>query len=178
MSNQTLISTAEFEHIYEKWNKKVYQYALNKTSSTYIAEETVQRVFIKLWNNLFHKHISVDIEAQLFCIARTTLFDIVKEERKRQVSVDLKIKADAVPTPSDLYLLKEIQLRYEEIVARMPESRRKVFMMSRFDHLSYKEIAERLSITPKTVENHIALALKALKKIFLLFIFYLKYFWG
>lgn len=172
MSNQTLISVDEFEHIYEIWNKKVYQYALSKTSSTYVAEETVQRVFIKLWNNLFHKYVPLEIEAQLFCIARTTLFDIVKEERKRQVLLECKFKTDAVPTPLDLYRLKEIHSRFEQVVEQMPESRRKVFMLSRFDQLSYKEIAERLKITPKTVENHIALALKALKKVFLSFIFY------
>lgn len=167
MSNQTLISTAEFEHLYEKWNKKVYQYALGKTSSTYIAEETVQRVFIKLWNNLFQKNVHVEIEAQLFCIVRTTLLDIVKEERKRQDLLTIKVETAQVPTPSELYRLKEINERYEEVVSGMPESRRKVFMMSRFENLTYKEIAERLSITPKTVENHIALALKVLKKIFM-----------
>lgn len=166
MSNQTLISTAEFERIYEKWNRKVYQYALSKTSSTYIAEETVQRVFIKLWNNIFQKKVHVEIEAQLFCIARTTLLDIVKEERKRQDLLHIKVETDQVPTPSELYRLKELNELYEDIVSRMPESRRKVFMMSRFENLTYKEIAERLSITPKTVENHIALALKVLKKMF------------
>ncbi|QQT24276.1 sigma-70 family RNA polymerase sigma factor [Sphingobacterium spiritivorum] len=176
MSNQTLISIPEFELIFEKWNKKVYQYALSKTSSAFIAEETVQRVFIKLWDNLFHKNIAVDIEAQIFCIARTTLLDVVKEERKRQIIVEIRHMQDEVPTPSELYRLKEMNVNYKRAVERMPASRREVFLLSRLENLSYKEIADRLSISPKTVENHIALALKALKKtLFILYIiFFLK----
>jgi RNA polymerase sigma-70 factor (ECF subfamily) len=45
----------------------------------------------------------------------------------------------------------------------MPPMRRQVFMMSRMEHLSYSEIAERLAISPRTVENHIILALKYLR---------------
>jgi len=178
MPNQALTSAGDFERIYDKWNKKVYHYALNKTSSTYIAEETVQRVFIKLWGNLFRKNITIDLESQLFCIARTTLLDIVKEERKRQISVEASYPTSEIPTPSELYRLKEINDQYEKVIERMPESRRKVFLLSRSDNLTYKEIAERLSISPKTVENHIALALKVLKKtlftLTLHFLFFLK----
>lgn len=174
MSNQTLISIPEFEQIFEKWNKKVYQYALRKTSSPFIAEETVQRVFIKLWDNLFHKNVAVDIEAQVFCIARSTLLDIVKEERKRQLIRDMRPAEDKVPTPSELYRLKEMNASYKRAVERLPASRREVFLLSRLENLSYKEIAHRLSISPKTVENHIALALKALKKT--LFILYILFF--
>lgn len=170
MPKQALISNSEFEYIYEKWNKRVYHYALSKTSSTYISEEVVQRVFIKLWDNLYTKKVAVELESQLFCIARTTLLDILKEERKRQIILEEPYLQESVQTPSELYRLKEISALYERIVDGMPPSRKKIFLLSRFDNLSYKEIASRLAISPKTVENHISLALKALKKVFFLFL--------
>ncbi|WP_270090768.1 sigma-70 family RNA polymerase sigma factor [Sphingobacterium sp. SYP-B4668] len=176
MPDQTLISITDFDDVYEKWNKKVYQYALSKTSSSYIAEETVQRVFIKLWDNLFHKKVAIEIESQLFCIARTTLLDIVKEERKRKMVLETQYIQVDVPTPSELYRLKEISVHFERAVQRMPASRRRVFLLSRLENLSYKEIADRLAISPKTVENHIALALRALKKTLFLFISYIIFF--
>lgn len=176
MSNQALISISEFEYIYEKWNRKVYHYALSKTSSTYIAEETVQRVFIKLWDNLFHKKITIKIESQIFCIARTTLLDIVKEERKGQCISKSQYKTEEVQTPLELYRLKELSAHYERAIERMPKSRRRVFLLSRQENLSYKEIAERLSISPKTVENHIGLALRSLKEILFLYAVHIIFF--
>ena len=58
----THISTRnkKFESLFYTWNKKIYNYAYQKTNSSYIAEETVQRVFIKLWNNLENKKIDIN----------------------------------------------------------------------------------------------------------------------
>ena len=63
--------------------QKVYHFALSKTNSTYIAEETVQRVFIKLWHNLQTKDLDIPAEVQLFTISRSVLLDVLKEENRR-----------------------------------------------------------------------------------------------
>ncbi|UIR54747.1 sigma-70 family RNA polymerase sigma factor [Sphingobacterium sp. SRCM116780] len=171
MINHRSITKADFEQLFHTWNRKVYQYALSKTSSPYIAEETVQRVFIKLWDNLSNKQVAIKLEAQLFCITRTVLLDVIKEERRRQLAAPAQEQhLSSSPTPLDLYRLKEMQLQLDQIIEKMPEARKKVFQLSRFEQLSYKEIAQRLSITPKTVENHIHLALKVIKKAFFIFL--------
>lgn len=60
---------------------------------------------------------------------------------------------------------KEIELLVRLEVEKMPEQRKKIFMMSRFENLRNDEIAERLNITKKTVENHLNLALKHLRQV-------------
>lgn len=183
MIDKTAISKAEFASIFQSWNRKVYHYALNKTNSDYIAEETVQRVFIKLWHNLNRKQLDIKVEAQLFCISRTVLLDIVKEERRRQLALaGQPVPETNNPTPLDVYRLKEMQSELHVLIENMPEIRKKVFKLNRLDQLSYKEIAQQLSLSPKTVENHIYLALKTLKKayahLFLINLFFFIYTWG
>lgn len=171
MLNKTAISKSEFEFLFHSWNRKVYHYALSKTNSSYIAEEAVQRVFIKLWHNLNEKQVHVKIEAQIFCISRTILLDIVKEERRRQLAFAEQTRPDSNnPTPSELYSLKETQSQLHSLMDTLPPVRKKVFQLNRLDNLSYKEIAQRLSLSPKTVENHIYLALKTLKKAYTQFL--------
>ena len=65
---------------------------------------------------------------------------------------------------TDYYQLEELKRRIKEAVDALPPAYREAFVMHRFDNKSYKEIAERLDITPKTVERHINEALKYLKK--------------
>lgn len=170
MINGSTITKVAFASLFHTWNRKVYHYALSKTGSSYIAEETVQRTFIKLWDNLQHKNIVVKVEAQLFMITRSVMLDIIKEERRRQLAMSRQeTREELSPTPFDHYRLKELQEQLDQLINTMPEGRKRVFQLHRQQNLSYKQIAELLSISPKTVESHIHLALKALKKNFFFF---------
>lgn len=163
----------EFEVLFTRWNRKVYHYALSKTSDSYIAEETVQRVFIKLWNNLSKKNIDCAIESQIFTITRTVLLDIVKEEYRRKQAIDqipMFMEDAQVSIPIEI---KETESALQQIIGKMPPMRKLVFQLSRFEQLNYQEIAEKLKISPRTVENHISLALKMIRKSFSNFLFLL-----
>lgn len=167
MYNPSNSQDVNFDDLFHKWNRKVYNYAFSKTSSTFIAEETVQRVFIKLWKNIQLTKVNISIEAQLFVITKSILLDVLKEENRRNVNQNnVHLKKETVYTPLDLYQAKEISSDIINQIDKMPPVRREVFKLSRFEELNYKEIAERLSITTKTVENHINLALKELRRIF------------
>ena len=179
MASKSSFNTNKFEDLFRRWNRKVYHFALSKTNSTYIAEETVQRVFIKLWHNLNHKKININLEAQLFTISRSVLLDIIKEETRRRNAMH-KIEPVLFDIHNtDLLEYKELENQLETLISRMPNIRQTVFRMSRMEQLNYQEIADQLSISKRTVENHIALALKTIRKsfsnfmiIFLLLIFH------
>lgn len=156
----------EFERLFQQWNRKVYHYAFSKTKSTYIAEETVQRVFIKLWQNITQKNVSSSIDSQVFTITRTTLLDILKEEYRRKHAMERFPQASHTPHGLAELERKETEGKVEELIDQLPHMRKLVFKLSRFEQLNYKEIAERLHISPRSVENHIALALKTLRKSF------------
>lgn len=154
-----------FEDLFRKWSRQVYAYAWEFTKSAYLAEETVQRVFLKLWKNLQAGKTDIPAAAQIRCISRSVIIDLLREQTRRNNLQTIAPGGEtAVNATDESFNAKELLVRIEAQVAAMPEMRRKVFTMSRFEELSHREIAERLSLSVKTVENHISVALKTLRK--------------
>ncbi|NII25285.1 sigma-70 family RNA polymerase sigma factor [Pseudoflavitalea sp. X16] len=155
-----------FEQVFHEYHEKLYFYVLHKTNSSWLAEETVQLTFIKLWQYRATLNESLELSPQLFRIANTTLIDLLRKQHHADrlagkagyrseslVANDLSAQLDAA----------ELAQRVQGAIRRMPLARRKVFEMSRLRGMSYREIAAELSLSVKTVENHIAHALKQLR---------------
>jgi len=139
----------------------VYGYFLKKTASDDLAEELTQLAFIKLWR--FKHTLTEDfpLDVQLFKIAKTTLLDYFKklanDERNLKIySADLTYKI------AEQSLQFDINKQLEVVLNCLPPTRKQVFVLNRVHGYSYKEIAEKLSISPRTVEKHISLAIKQL----------------
>ncbi|WP_052266332.1 RNA polymerase sigma factor [Pedobacter kyungheensis] len=152
-----------FQTVYSLFNQKLYAYILKKTNSAYMAEEVVQLTFIRLWEKRETLSAEYNLSTQIFRIAGTILIDQLRKEAvsKKHLSVveeDFVLKTDT-EQPEMLHAL-------EQAIEQMAPVRKKVFKMSKVDGYSYKEIAEMLSISPKTVENHISQALKQLRAAF------------
>lgn len=160
-----------FELVYKKHHEKLYFYILKKTSSNYIAEEIVQLAFIKLWK--YRQNLSSDIplESQIFRIAKTTLIDHLRKNATQRSLIEKY--NDIIPIEYEnimsSLLKKEMGERISIVVENMPPIRKKVFKLSREAGLSHKEIASKLALTPKNVENHITKAIKQLKKALFIF---------
>ncbi len=110
----------------------------------------------------------MSLSRQLFRIAKTTLIDILrKEETNRRMMAELS-RSLLIPNSREAgesFAESELKNRIFKGVMQMPAMRRKIFKMSRFNGMSYKEIAAELSLSVKTVENHISRAIKQLQEI-------------
>lgn len=152
-----------FETVYTQYHAKLYQYIYSRTQSSYLAQEVVQLAFIKLWECRDKLTDELTLDIQLFRIAKTVLIDQLRKEKVKLKYVDA-ISHTAVHLyednrASDRDDLKHVYDRLENL----PPVRKKVFKLSRMQGLSYKQIADQLSISPKTVENHISKAIKQLR---------------
>jgi RNA polymerase sigma-70 factor (family 1) len=162
-----------FGEIYNEFHQRVYFFVLAKTRSHYLAEEATQLTFIKLWNYRHKLDITLSLSLQLFQIAKTTLIDLLRKEGNRaKLSIVKNQDQSAVNTITERFETKELQTQIKQEVQKMPPVRKKVFELSRYESKSYKEIAKILSLSEKTVENHISLALKQLRRFITLFLFY------
>jgi RNA polymerase sigma-70 factor (ECF subfamily) len=150
-----------FRSVYRLYNQKLYAYILKKTNSEYMAEEVVQLTFIRLWEKRKNLSAEYSISAQIFKMAGTILIDQLRKEAISQKHLSIVETESAQPGAQDLDL--EI---LEQAIEQMAPVRKKVFKLSKLDGYSYKEIAELLSISPKTVENHMSKALKQLRAAF------------
>lgn len=157
-----------FHDFYFEQHAKLYHYILRYTRSEWLAEETVQMSFVKLWESRETLSASYSLSTQLFRIAKSTVIDLLRKRavRKTEHLPDLEdshhISPDAVVQPRPE--IKD-ELEYvRTVIRRMPQVQQQVFSYSRIDGFSHKEIAEKLSISVKTVETHITRAVKHLRK--------------
>lgn len=157
-----------FKMIYQQYHTKLYFYVLKCTHSAYLSEETVQLSFILLWEKREKLSTNYNISVQLFRIAKSVMTDLLRKQQVRNRHTETLIRE----TPdwhmeTDLTVKEELTRVYNSIEQLSP-IRRNVFKLSRFEGLPHKEIAKQLSISPKTVENHIVRAIRQLKDSLLL----------
>lgn len=131
------------------------------------AEELTQDIFVKLWEN--RKNIDLDkpFNAYLFTIARNITYNYLKHQlvHKSYVNDYLSTNNDIDNQTEEIFFAKEINLLIEMTVEKMPSRRRDIFVCSRVKGLSNSEIAEKLNISKKTVENQLSLALKEIRDV-------------
>ena len=172
----TLISIADiksgeessFTAVFNQYYTRVYYYFYKKTRSPESAGELTQLTFIKLWQ--FRHTLSEDLSfnGQLFHIASTTLIDYLRRQntqRKKflQLSEKTARAAENVPAPASAGFEENDYLH--SLTSTLPPVRKKVFILSRIHGHSYKEIAERLSISIHTVEDHMVKALRHIRSV-------------
>ena len=86
-----------------------------------------------------------------------------KLDSARKFELNLTYEDERI-TPEDLMEYDELRVKYEEVLSILPENQREVFLMSRMEDLTYKEIADRLDIGVKAIEKRMSLALRTLRK--------------
>jgi RNA polymerase sigma-70 factor (ECF subfamily) len=129
----------------------------------HVAEDIVQTLFIQLYekNNL---NTVDNIEGYLLRSVRFKCIDHIRSEKKL-ISLPInEITEESVNIPYEI-TEEEIEPLFHYYAAKLPPRIREVFLLSRVSKLSYKEIAEELNISQKTVENQMGSALKKLRTI-------------
>jgi len=166
-----------FNEIYHRYFQLLYIHANKKLSDEELAKDIVQDVFTALWSKRdFDLHIK-DLAAYLFTSARNKIFDLFAHHQVQQKHMDsLQDFLTARPVISTDHAIREAQFKayVDQEIQKLPNKMRIVFLKSRKDGLSYKEIAEELATTENNVSKQVNNALKILKiKLSLLMVFFL-----
>lgn len=155
-----------FEKIYLNYYKKTLYFITGLVKSEDDAKELTQEVFIKLWTNRETLDPERSVHSYMYTIARNAAFNFLKHKLV-EINYMNEYAAQNIETETsdEILFAKEMALLIEMSVGKMPAQRRKIYQMSRNEGLNNEEIATRLQISKKTVENQLSLALRELKRV-------------
>jgi RNA polymerase sigma-70 factor (ECF subfamily) len=157
----------QFESLFRSSYVSLVRYAKTLIKDHDTAEEIVQDLFFRLWKDKDKLQIESSLNGYLYrAVHNRCLHHIdhnrVVEKYAREMAV---MEQETNESPTDIIHYRELQAKIAAILERLPEKCGKIFCMSRFEGLKYSEIAEKLSISIKTVEANMGRALKEFRKI-------------
>ncbi|MDL2281988.1 RNA polymerase sigma-70 factor [Parabacteroides sp. OttesenSCG-928-G06] len=128
------------------------------------AEEVVQDVMVWLWENRETHEINLSLRQYLMkAVYRGALARISRSQLKQKADTLFYEEMQEMLEDADFYRIEELGQRIREAVMALPSTYRQAFVMHRFRHMSYKEIAETFEVSPKTIDYRIQQALKQLR---------------
>ncbi len=153
-----------FDEMYQAYSKRLFHFALSILKSRDDAEEVVQNTFFKIWEQRKNINTTLTLRAFIFTIAYHVTIDVLRSRLKEK-----KYREKILEKATTNYNMEEsieygdLLDRINQIVKDLPPRKLEIYQLSRVYHLSYHEIAEKLGISVKTVENGINYALNFIK---------------
>lgn len=154
-----------FEQLFKTHYKALHAYANLILKDMELAEEVVQNMFLKFWEKRELLNVETSMKAYLYKSIYNDSLNYLKHEKVKLKYQDFAMHTTdhLTDTASAKVELSELEIRLREALNELPEQCRTIFQLSRFEELKYREIADRLNISIKTVENQMGKALKLLR---------------
>lgn len=174
-----------FKHIFELFYPRIWYFVKEYIKDEHSAKDIMQNVFLTLWEKRDSLKTDTNLNAYLFTLAKSQCLNHLKhmkvvdkyskttqaEQQENFINYYTISKFD--PEQIDI---ESLELLVEDAIKNLPEQCRRVFELSRYEGLKYKEIAQKMDISVKAVEAHMSNALRilrsALKDSFLIWLFY------
>jgi len=154
-----------FRRLYDIFFPKIARYTEYFLKIAHQCEDVVSEVFVELWLNR-RKLIDVkNLEAYIYTITKNKALQIInRNNKKKHSSYDLNHFTFAIESesPEEIQINKELDIIINNAINELPKRCRLIFIMAREEGLKYREIAERLSISEKTVNAQMVTAIKKL----------------
>ena len=158
-------NSAAFKQLFTAYCKPLVYFTRRLVNDLEAAENIVQDIFLWVWQNREKLNPSQNIKSFLFTSAKNRGLNYIRHENvKHQNEDELKLLTQQINNPEEEIFYSELSRTYHEAIERLPNKCRQIFSMNRFEQLSYKEIADELNISIKTVETQMSRALKFLRK--------------
>ena len=155
-----------FNYFFDYYYSGLCVYANQYTGDLSTSEEVVQDVFVRFWEKRQSIEIENSVRFYLFRTVHNQCMNLLKHKKiENNYRQQNTFEADNL-SEDQWSLFNESELRHilAQAISKLPERCREIFELSRFENLKNKEIAEKLRITEKTVENQITKALNILRK--------------
>lgn len=157
---------ATFEAIYNCFSPKVYSVAIKFGLNREDAHEIVQDVFVKLWNNRCNLNENLSVKAYLFTITKNSLIN-----RQKKLAYEVAYKMYLEKQDINSYIDTEGEIFYSDLeqlaataIDKLPVQQREIYLLSKKENIPSKEIASKLNLSVRTVENQIYRAARKIRE--------------
>lgn len=157
--------TGAFDQLFRKYSPKLFRFALSLLKSDDDAREIVQETFFRIWNRRQEIAPDKSFKSFVFTISYNLMIDQLRlrlkdQEYRRFLSENFEIGQERLSVTIDYDTLCS---QIEQAVEELPDRRKAIFTLSRNAGMSHREIAEKMGVSVKTVENQINLSLKHIR---------------
>lgn len=152
-----------FNALYLRYWEGLYRFGYGILKDEDQTKDILQDIFFALWRN----RESLEIRSAAGYLYKAVRYEVTRALRKGQLTAAHEEYLASLPSPhsSEAQLhLADLEDQVKETLERLPQKSREVFYLSRFKELSNREIAQQLSLSPRTVEWHISSALQSLRQ--------------
>ena len=153
-----------FEWLFRRYFSELCQVVYRVAHDEHLAQDLVQEVLYELWRKRDKLTISISLRAYLKRAVLNRTLNYLRDNRQWSSEERMPEIAVEESDPVDLLRSEELQELVDAAIEELPEKCRMVFVLSRYEELSYRDIATELGIAEKTVENQVAKALKYLRQ--------------
>ena len=158
-----------YEAVYDEFFGVLYHLCLNYLHDDKVAEELVQDTFMKLWEIRETLNDQINIRNFLYTITKNNCLNYLRNQKislKHQENMkylEMQFNYEAFEKLGNYLQFEELRNKIDDAISKLPAEVIETFKLSRFEELSYREIADQQGISIKTVEARISKALRILR---------------
>lgn len=155
---------AAYRQLFNRFYKVLLGTAVNIIKDEDSGKDAVQDVFLQVWKTRETLKVTSSVPSYLKRAVINRCLNAIRKEQKYEDESEFVDRPSDAPTPIEILEAEDLQKVIDTALRSIPERSRLAYILKRQEGLSLKEIAEKLDISPKTVENQITKALKILKE--------------
>jgi len=161
-----ILDDKNFEFLFNSYFDLMVSMAYRYVKDLSVAKDIVHDTFAAIWEKRSTIDLSKPVKSYLFTTVNNKSLNYIRDNKKfvKAEGADLDLESTNM-NGSEIAISNEITDRVEKALNLLPDKCRSVFEMSRFEGLSYKQIAEKMGISNKTVENQMSKALKIFREV-------------
>ncbi len=152
------------EEVFELFYQPMCRFAAGYLPDKDSAEDIVQQIFINLWNQRDSIEPGKPLKSYLFTSVKNRCLNYIRDHKKyRNYYLDVETELEIPVKERDIASEADLENQLARALEKLPEKCREVFLLCRFEDMKYKEVAQQLNISQKTVEAQMSKALKILR---------------
>lgn len=155
-----------FEKLFKRYYQQLFLFALRYVPNDEVAEDLVQEMFFNLWNKRHDLFITTSLQSYLYRSVHNQALNYLNHEKVKTVYREKIVSGykEKLQLEDISYAEIDLEQKVTDFIEQLPDRRRTIFKLSRFEGLKNREIAEKLGISIKTVEAQMTEALRFLSK--------------